>query len=67
MAINLTWQNIWILVGMLTTIIAVLFGGVAGMMEWRIDAVQHQLSDRLAIYHHEIDQINRHLDRLDSK
>ena len=52
---------------MLVTLIAVLFGGIAAMMEWRIDAVQHQLSDRLVMYHHQIDELNKRLDRLDTR
>lgn len=67
MAINVTWRNVWMLVGLLSALIAGMFGGTATMMEWRITAIQHQLSDRLETYHHEMDQINRRLDRLDSR
>ncbi len=65
MAINLTWHNVGILVALLTGLLVALFSGTATMMEWRIAAVQNQLSDRLALYHREMEQIGRRLDRLE--
>ena len=59
MAIDLTWHNIGVLVAVLGALLIALFSGTAAMMEWRIAAVEHQLSDRLSLYHREMDQVTR--------
>ncbi len=65
MAINLTWHNIAALVALLGALLIALFSGTAAMMEWRIAAVQNQLSDRLALYHREMEQVIRRIERLE--
>ena len=67
MAINLTWHNIAALVALLGALLVALFSGTAAMMEWRIVAVEHQLSDRLSLYHREMDQVVRRLERLEQR
>ena len=43
-AIPVTWRNITVLVGLIATLATGLVAGTAGMMEWRIDALQRQLT-----------------------
>ena len=55
------------LVALLSALLIALFAGTAGMMEWRIEAVQSQLADRLEMYKREVDQMNRRMDRLEDR
>ena len=65
MAIDLTWRNIGVLVVLLSGLLVAFFSGTAAMMEWRIRAVQGQLADRLELYRHEMEQLDRRLERLE--
>ena len=67
MAISLTWRNIGVLVGLLSGLLIAFFAGTAGMMEWRIEAVQSQLADRMALYQATERRLERRLERLEDK
>jgi hypothetical protein len=65
MAIDLTWRNIAALSVLLSGFLVAFFAGTAGMMEWRIEAVQSQLADRMELYKHEMQQVEKRLERLE--
>ncbi len=64
--LKVTWGNIFILAGLVSTILAGLVAGTTSMMEWRISAVQSQLKDRMTMYQREIELIDRRLDKLEA-
>ncbi len=65
MAIGVTWSNIFVLAGLLATMLAALVGGMSGMVEWRIKALQYQLNDRMIQYQRTVDLIEKRLDKLE--
>ncbi len=66
MAIDLTWRNIGALVSIAATLFAALIAGTGVMVQWRFDALQAQLTDRMNLYAREMDAIQARLDRLES-
>ncbi len=65
MPIAVTWRNIFTIVALVATLLTGLLGGMSKMIQWRFDAIQAQLSDRLNLYFREIELIQRRLDRLE--
>ena len=65
MAIELTWKNVGVLVMIISGLLVAFFSGTGAMMEWRIRAVQGRLEDRMALYRHEMDTVEKRLDRLE--
>ena len=65
MAIPLTWPNIFAMVGLISVVLTGLVMGTAAIVEWRMSAMQHQLADRLDFYNHQIEQIERRIERLE--
>ena len=52
MAIPLTWPNVFTMIGLISVLLTGVVMGTAAMVEWRMDAVQHQLADRMDFYIH---------------
>jgi len=65
MAINVTWRNVFMLVGLATTVVAALTVGTSGMVQWRFSALQYQLAERMRLFESEIRHIDERLDRLE--
>jgi hypothetical protein len=66
MAVDLTWRNIFTLVALAATLFSALVAGTGAMIQWRFDALQAQLTDRMNLYAREVDAIQARLDRLES-
>ena len=65
MLLSLTWNNIILLMGVLTTVLSALVVISFFSVQRRIDSIQHQLTDRLTIYHRDMLKIEARLDRLE--
>ncbi len=65
MAIEMTWRNVGVLVAVISGLMVAFFSGTGAMMEWRIHAVQQQLEDRMTLYRHGMDQLERRMDRIE--
>ena len=67
MAIDLTWRNIGALLALASGFLLLFFGGTATIVEWRLDAVQLRLVDRMTLYQREMDQVEQRLERLEQR
>lgn len=67
MAISVTWANIFVLVGLLIGILTAFGSGTATMMNWRMEALQNQLSDRMTQYSREMQHLEKRIDKLESR
>lgn len=65
MAINVTWPNIIVMVGLASTLFSGLIAGTGVVIQWRFDALQQQLDDRMVLYQRELGSIERRLDKLE--
>lgn len=65
MAISITWRNIFVMVAMAATLFSGLVAGTGVMIQWRFDALQSQLSDRMTLYQRELTRIEQRLDTLE--
>lgn len=66
MAISVTWANIFVLIGLAVGILTAFASGTATMMNWRMEAMQNQLTDRMTLYQRELQRVERRLDRLEA-
>jgi hypothetical protein len=66
MAVDLTWRNIFTMVGLAATLFAGLVAGTGAMIQWRFDALQAQLTDRMSMYSREMDAVRARIDRLET-
>lgn len=66
MAIGLTWSNIFVMVGLVATLLTGLVAGVGAMVEWRLEAINRQLVDRMTLYSAQIEQFDRRLEILEN-
>ena len=67
MAINVTWHNILAMVALAATLFAGLISGTGLMVQWRFDALQRQLDERMNRYERETSLIEKRLDILESR
>ncbi len=44
-----------------------LIGGIGAVVQWRFDALQNQLSERMILYQREVNRIERRLETLERK
>lgn len=65
MAITVTWTNIFVLVGLLVGILTAFGSGTATMMNWRMEALQNQLTDRMTQFQREMERVEKRLDKLE--
>ena len=64
--VAVTWPNIFAMIGLLVALEVALLTGTGVVMQWRIDAVQNQLADRMTVFHHEMERVERRLERLEA-
>ena len=67
MAINVTWRNIFMMVALACTLFSALVAGTGTMIQWRFEALQSQLVDRMILFQREADDMRRRLDRLEAR
>ena len=67
MAINLTWGNIFVLVGLLVAVLTGFVTGTGAMVEWRMAAIYRQLDDRLVMYQREMRMMEDRVSSLEKK
>jgi hypothetical protein len=65
--IDLTWTNLLVMAGLLSTILTGLVAGTGAMVEWRLTAIQRQLTERMNLYQREMDQVESRLEKLEHK
>jgi hypothetical protein len=67
MAISLTWRNLFTLTGLVVLVLAALGGAVSTAVQWQLNEIGLRLNDRLSIYHRDQENIQRELDRMESR
>jgi hypothetical protein len=67
MAIALTWRNIFTMIGLVAAVLTGVVAGTGAMVEWRVSAMQHQLADRLTLYQHQMENVERRLEVLEER
>ncbi len=67
MAIALTWNNIFVLVGLCVVLLTALSSGTAAVMQWQLSSVDSRLNDRISIYHRDQEGFQRELNRIEDR
>ncbi len=67
MVINFTWANVIMATAVAVSLLLGLIGGVGAVIQWRFDALQNQLSERMILYQREVNRIERRLETLEHK
>lgn len=52
--------------GLLCSLLVGLLGGMSAVVQWRVDAIQRQLSDRMAQFQYAIQGVEKRLDKLEA-
>jgi hypothetical protein len=65
MPIGMNWRNIFTMVGLVAVVLSGVVAGTGVVIQWRIEAVQRQLSDRMMLFQREMDSVSRRLERLE--
>jgi hypothetical protein len=53
------------MIGLVAVVLSGLVAGTGAVIQWRVDAVQRQLSDRMMLFQREMDGVSRRLERLE--
>jgi hypothetical protein len=67
MSIGITWRNIFMMVALAASLFSGLIAGTGIMIQWRFDALQSQLADRMKLFEREMINVEKRLDSLERK